>query len=123
MAPRKSWNSKTAGCRRFAWTSSSPEPDTTVRCTKRSPPIALWRNSPKNSTLLGMQAAPPHGIPGNPPKNNDPREKLIVALDVSTAVPAKKIVSAVRHSAPDYTLRDTYLILCLLAGVWGTAAH
>ncbi len=49
-----------------------------------------------------MQAAPPHGIPGNPPKNNDPREKLIVALDVSTAVAAQKIVAAVGDSTLTY---------------------
>jgi orotidine-5'-phosphate decarboxylase len=53
-----------------------------------------------------MQAALPHRIPSDPhgvdfPKN-DPREKLIVALDVSTAAAAQKIVAAVGDSARTY---------------------
>lgn len=68
-----------------------------------------------------MQATLPHGIPSDPhsgsPKNSldqsdahtssnvtksDPREKLIVALDVSTAAAAQKIVTAVGESALIY---------------------
>ena len=62
-----------------------------------------------------MQAAPPHGIPSNVRKSsrdtdlngddfykNSPREKLIVALDVSTAAAAQKIVTAVGDSALTY---------------------
>jgi len=62
-----------------------------------------------------MQAAPPHGIPSHGRKGSrdsdpherdfhkrDPREKLIVALDVSTATAAQKIVAAVGDSALTY---------------------
>jgi orotidine-5'-phosphate decarboxylase len=63
-----------------------------------------------------MSAALPHRIPFDPRKddarknesrdfdfhNNDPREKLIVALDVSTAAAAQKIVAAVGDSALTY---------------------
>ena len=62
-----------------------------------------------------MQAAPPHGIPSelhtgsrnsdlhkSDPNKNDPRERLIVALDVSTAAAAQKIVAAVGDSALTY---------------------
>src|SRR5258708_23978016 len=51
-----------------------------------------------------MQATLPHGIPGNTPDapKSDPREKLIVALDVSTAEAAQKIVVTVRDSALAY---------------------
>ena len=51
-----------------------------------------------------MQAILPHGIPDNTPNagKNDPREKLIVALDVSTAAGAQKIVAAVGDSALTY---------------------
>lgn len=50
-----------------------------------------------------MQAALPNRIPLTPPRNrllnNDPRERVIVALDVSTAAAAHKIVAAVGDSA------------------------
>ncbi|MFZ0760125.1 MAG: orotidine-5'-phosphate decarboxylase [Candidatus Sulfotelmatobacter sp.] len=63
-----------------------------------------------------MQAALPHRIPFDPGGNNapkddsreydfhrgDPRGKLIVALDVSTAAAAQKIVAAVGDSALTY---------------------
>jgi orotidine-5'-phosphate decarboxylase len=53
-----------------------------------------------------MQATLPHPIPGSavPPEapDNDPRQKLIVALDVSTAAAAQKIVAAVGDSAFTY---------------------
>jgi orotidine-5'-phosphate decarboxylase len=45
-----------------------------------------------------MQASLPHRIP-SPSRQNDPREKLIVALDVSTAAAAQKIVAVVGDSA------------------------
>jgi orotidine-5'-phosphate decarboxylase len=51
-----------------------------------------------------MHATLPHGIPRNTPNapKPDPREKLIVALDVSTAAAAQKIVAAVGGSALTY---------------------
>jgi orotidine-5'-phosphate decarboxylase len=53
-----------------------------------------------------MQAALPHRIPSDSQgvdfQKNDPREKLIVALDVSTAAAAQKIVAAVGDSALTY---------------------
>jgi orotidine-5'-phosphate decarboxylase len=57
-----------------------------------------------------MQATLPHGIPSDllkssrisDPHTKDPREKLIVALDVSTAAAAQKIVAAVGDSALTY---------------------
>ena len=50
-----------------------------------------------------MQATIPHGIPADRKKQpRDPREKLIVALDVSTAAAAQKIVAAVGDSALTY---------------------
>jgi len=52
-----------------------------------------------------MQAALPHRIPSNPGKSSlpgQPRERLIVALDVSTAEAAHKIVAAVGDSALTY---------------------
>ena len=51
-----------------------------------------------------MQATSPHGIPSSLAKapNIDPREKLIIALDVSTAAAAQKIVAAVGDSALTY---------------------
>jgi orotidine-5'-phosphate decarboxylase len=53
-----------------------------------------------------MQAALPHRIPSdsrsNDSRGNDAREKLIVALDVSTAAAAQKIVAAVGDSALTY---------------------
>src|SRR5580704_8961692 len=50
---------------------------------------------------------PLENVPGNAPRGddlsgNDPREKLIVALDVSTAAAAQKIVAAVGDSALTY---------------------
>lgn len=48
-----------------------------------------------------MHAAP-NRIPAKNPSRNDPREKLIVALDVSTAAEARKIVAAVGDSALTY---------------------
>jgi orotidine-5'-phosphate decarboxylase len=53
-----------------------------------------------------MQAALPHLTASDSPavdlQKNDPREKLIVALDVSTAAAAQKIVAAVGDSALTY---------------------
>jgi orotidine-5'-phosphate decarboxylase len=58
-----------------------------------------------------MPAALPHRIPFDPRKQdlrqtdlrrNDPRGKLIIALDVSTAAAARKIVAAVGDSALTY---------------------
>ncbi len=54
-----------------------------------------------------MQTTLPHLIPGSdliPDKlsKNDPRQKLIVALDVSTAASAQKIVAAIGDSALTY---------------------
>ena len=65
-----------------------------------------------------MQTSLPHLIPGSdrqeknspqtdsrerkPEQQNDPRQKLIVALDVSTAVAAHRTVSAIGESAPIY---------------------
>jgi orotidine-5'-phosphate decarboxylase len=53
-----------------------------------------------------MQAALPHRIPsdsrGNDLPKNDPRGKLIIALDVSTSAAAQKIVAAVGDSALTY---------------------
>jgi orotidine-5'-phosphate decarboxylase len=45
---------------------------------------------------------PGSGLHGDDLRNTDPREKLIVALDVSTAVAAQKIVEAVGDSALTY---------------------
>ena len=49
-----------------------------------------------------MPATLPHRIPFADSPRNDPREKLIVALDVSTAAAAQKIVAAVGDSALTY---------------------
>ncbi|MGA7169663.1 MAG: orotidine-5'-phosphate decarboxylase [Candidatus Sulfotelmatobacter sp.] len=54
-----------------------------------------------------MQTTLPHLIPGsdslqNRTRNNDPRQKLIIALDVSTAAAAQKIVGSVGDSALTY---------------------
>lgn len=54
-----------------------------------------------------MQASLPNRIPnqnyrGNELRNDDPRQRLIVALDVSTAAAAQKIVAAVGDSALSY---------------------
>jgi orotidine-5'-phosphate decarboxylase len=52
-----------------------------------------------------MPAAPPQRIPNNfrnDLRNDDPRQRLIVALDVSTAAAAQKIVTAVGDSALTY---------------------
>ena len=49
-----------------------------------------------------MHAALPYGIPVGDRDKNDPRHILIVALDVSTAAAAKKIVTAVGDSALTY---------------------
>jgi orotidine-5'-phosphate decarboxylase len=54
-----------------------------------------------------MQAALPHLVPGSDSKRNDsraidPRERLIVALDVPTAAAAQEIVAAVGDSALTY---------------------
>jgi orotidine-5'-phosphate decarboxylase len=50
-----------------------------------------------------MQATLPHPIPGSAAfSGSDPRQKLIVALDVSTAAAAQKIVTAVGDSAFTY---------------------
>ncbi|MGB8731671.1 MAG: orotidine-5'-phosphate decarboxylase [Candidatus Sulfotelmatobacter sp.] len=54
-----------------------------------------------------MQATLPHLVPGsrsnpNNSRSTDPRQRLIVALDVSTAVAARKIVTAVGDSALTY---------------------
>ncbi len=54
-----------------------------------------------------MQATLPHLVPGsrsnpNNSRSTDPRQRLIVALDVSTAVAEQKIVAAVGDSALTY---------------------
>jgi orotidine-5'-phosphate decarboxylase len=53
-----------------------------------------------------MHSALPHRIPPSPPgvnlKSRDVREKLIIALDVSSAAEAQKIVAAVGDSALTY---------------------
>jgi orotidine-5'-phosphate decarboxylase len=50
-----------------------------------------------------VQAALPHSIPGSDPTGSrDPRQKLIVALDVSSAAAAQRIVAAVGDSAFTY---------------------
>lgn len=50
-----------------------------------------------------MQATLPHPIPGSEvPHAGDPRQKLIVALDVSTAAASQKIVAALGDSAFTY---------------------
>ena len=51
-----------------------------------------------------MTAALPNRIPNDSPgyRNVDPRERLIVALDVSSAAAAQKIVAAVGNSALTY---------------------
>jgi len=51
-----------------------------------------------------MSAALPNRIPNDSPRyrSGDPRERLIVALDVSTAAAAQKIVAAVGDSALTY---------------------
>lgn len=51
-----------------------------------------------------MSAAQPNRIPNDSLsyRNVDPRERLIVALDVSSASAARKIVAAVGDSAPTY---------------------
>src|ERR1700728_1644527 len=54
-----------------------------------------------------MQATLPHLIPGGDSKRNewraiDPRQRLIVALDVPTAAAAQEIVAAVGDSALTY---------------------
>jgi len=53
-----------------------------------------------------MQAAPLRRVPfdprGNDVRNDDPRGKLIIALDVSTAAAAQRIVTAVGDSAFTY---------------------
>ncbi len=47
-------------------------------------------------------AALPYSIPGSGLRGSDPRQKLIVALDVSTAAAAQKIVATVGDSALTY---------------------
>ena len=47
-------------------------------------------------------AALPNRIPNQMARHHDPRERLIVALDVSTAAAAQKIVAAVGDSASTY---------------------
>jgi orotidine-5'-phosphate decarboxylase len=53
-----------------------------------------------------MQTTLPHLIPGSDrektPQKNDPRQKLIVALDVSSTAAARKIVAAIGDSALTY---------------------
>jgi orotidine-5'-phosphate decarboxylase len=49
-----------------------------------------------------MTAALPNRIPNETSRGRDPRERLIVALDVSTAAAALKIVAAVGDSALTY---------------------
>jgi orotidine-5'-phosphate decarboxylase len=46
-----------------------------------------------------MTAVLPNRIPNETSRGRDPRERLIVALDVSTAAAAQKIVAAVGDSA------------------------
>jgi orotidine-5'-phosphate decarboxylase len=49
-----------------------------------------------------MMAALPNRTPNQIARHHDPRERLIVALDVSTAAAAQKIVAAVGDSASTY---------------------
>jgi orotidine-5'-phosphate decarboxylase len=49
-----------------------------------------------------MTAVLPDRIPQHTQRNNDPRQRLIVALDVSSAEAARKIVTAVGDSALTY---------------------
>jgi orotidine-5'-phosphate decarboxylase len=49
-----------------------------------------------------MSAVLPNHIPQDTQRNSDPRERLIVALDVSSAAAARKIVAAVGESALTY---------------------
>ena len=70
----------------------------------------LWRKSAESSTLLGMHVTVPHPIPGSVPEpassehspRQSAREKLIVALDVSSAAVAQKIVAALGDSVLTY---------------------
>src|SRR5580698_8929311 len=59
---------------------------------------------PHNNPLKDIPGDAPHGsdLQGNDRPGKDPREKLIVALDVSTAAAAQKIVAAVGDSALTY---------------------
>src|SRR6266849_1167939 len=53
--------------------------------------------------MTGMHAQKPHGIPvSSVVTSEDPRQRLIVALDVSTAAAARKIVMAVGDTALTY---------------------
>lgn len=49
-----------------------------------------------------MSAVLPNRIPQDTQRNNDPRHRLIVALDVSSAAAARKIVAAIGDSALTY---------------------
>src|ERR1700722_1893104 len=79
--------------------------------------ILPWRNSAKSLRLAGMPSSLPipnggvsqrsgvlrEGDPRrNDSPNNEPRQRLIVALDVSSAAAAQRIVAAVGDSALTY---------------------
>src|SRR5580704_16168107 len=104
-APPKCCSSNSAECSGFAWIWSGPGPSI-GRCTRPWPRTIPWRNSAKHSTLSGMSAALPNRVPSDPRRvdlqKDDPRGRLIVALDVSTAAAAQKIVAAVGDSALTY---------------------
>src|ERR1700751_2174757 len=101
-APPRPCNLSSAGCNACVWIWSTPA--SLSRITKPSPiTVPLWRNSRKESTLAGMPATVPRiPVSGVSYRSLDPRQRLIVALDVSTAAAAQKIVSAVGDSALTY---------------------
>src|SRR6201987_1847136 len=101
-APPRPCNLSSAGCNACVWIWSTPA--SLSRITKPSPiTIPLWRNSRKESTLAGMHATVPRiPVSGISYRSLDPRQRLIVALDVSTAAAAQKIVSAGGDSALTY---------------------
>src|ERR1700736_2599551 len=107
MEPPKRCNSSSAVCSGCVWIWLTHV--TLSRLTKPSPQTTpLWRNSHKASTLSGMPITQP-SIPnggvqqqGRDFRDDDPRQRLIVALDVSTAAAAQKIVAAIGDSALTY---------------------
>src|ERR1700693_2740912 len=98
--PRECCNSSQKACSGFAWTWFVPKP----RKRPRSPswwrqrcatslPVANPLNSPLMSDLKTSDLKTPDL------QTYDPRQHLIVALDVSSAAAARKIVAAVGDSA------------------------
>jgi orotidine-5'-phosphate decarboxylase len=64
--------------------------------------VPLWRNSRKPTKLAGMMVALPNRIRKDIGCNDDPRQRLIVALDVFSAASAQRIVAAVGDRALTY---------------------